>query len=99
MSWASWARAWGDSWGSSWGDADVELYQGPGETGPQAALLSSAWAAGMLESSRFAGVESSTPVHIAALQSARSSTAWLRSSSSSSTSLLSSYAANAEVSE
>lgn len=99
MSWASWARAWGDSWGSSWGDADVELYQAPGDSGLTASLLSSAWAAGMLESSRFAAVESSTPMHVAALQSARSSTAWLRSSASSSTGLLSSYAANAEVSE
>lgn len=100
MSWPSWGQAWGDSWGSSWGaDADVELYQSPGTAGPSASLLSAAWVGELLQSPRWAAVESSTVTHGATLLSARGAAAFFESSTSTDASLLSSYAARCEVSE
>lgn len=98
MSWAAWGRAWGDSWASSWGTDDVELYQTPGGTGPQAVLESAVWALAVPQSSPWVGCESSTAMYDARLTSSRSAGALLESVSATDARLLSSFAAQAKES-
>lgn len=98
MSWAAWGRAWGDSWASTWGADEVELYQTPGGTGPQAVLESAEWAVVLPQSSPWTGVEDSTAQYLAALTSARSAGALLESVSATDARLLSSFSAQAKES-